>query len=171
MTAHKGYVYILSHPCMPGLLKIGSTDRPPERRARELSCGSAIPGAFVVEFEVFCTNPKEVEQAVHARLEADREHPKREFFRTKLGVAIDAVRSASKMLSTPTASVAPAAPSSRISVDVEFSYEFIEEISRAPRLSRGKTLRLQAILKLRHKGNRRTRCEASYRPAPSTRRR
>ena len=40
-----GYVYILSNPAMPGLLKIGYTERDVQERVKELS-NTGIPSPF-----------------------------------------------------------------------------------------------------------------------------
>jgi hypothetical protein len=58
-----GYVYILTNPAMPGLVKIGSTILTPDERARQLSSSTGVPRPFqVVAFEPF-----------HDELRAERE--------------------------------------------------------------------------------------------------
>ncbi|MBL4747578.1 MAG: GIY-YIG nuclease family protein [Magnetovibrio sp.] len=47
-----GFVYIMSNPSMPGLLKIGCTTRTPEERANELHQATGVPGKFTVEWSV-----------------------------------------------------------------------------------------------------------------------
>lgn len=44
----KGYVYVLSNPCMPGIVKIGKTTRSVEDRANELY-QTGVPEPFKVE--------------------------------------------------------------------------------------------------------------------------
>ena len=44
-----GFVYVLSHPLMPNLLKIGFTTRQVEERVAELSAATAVPGPFIIE--------------------------------------------------------------------------------------------------------------------------
>ena len=75
-----GYVYILSNPAMPGLLKIGRTVRSSEERARELSRSTSMPARFAVEYEVWSPQSSELERAVHARLAPLRHNTNREFF-------------------------------------------------------------------------------------------
>ncbi len=76
-----GHIYILSNRTMPGILKIGYTDRNPEDRARELYT-TATPTPFVVEFAVkLLGNTFEIEQRVHNHLQKYRVDKRREFFR------------------------------------------------------------------------------------------
>lgn len=87
-----GYVYILSNPSMPGLIKIGHTKRSPEERARELSRNTSIPLHFIVEFEIFSVDRIMLESIVHRTLEPYRINKKREFFEIALDEAIEIVR-------------------------------------------------------------------------------
>ena len=49
-----GYVYIMTNPAMPGLVKIGSTTLLPDERARQLSSSTGVPRPFqVVAFHPF----------------------------------------------------------------------------------------------------------------------
>jgi T5orf172 domain/Domain of unknown function (DUF4268) len=60
-----GYVYFMTNPAMPGLVKIGSTRGHPDERARQLSTGTAVARPFkAIAFEWF-------EDAVY--LHAERE--------------------------------------------------------------------------------------------------
>lgn len=61
----KGWVYVMTNPSMPGLIKVGFSMSDPELRARELG-HTGIPGAYLVEYEVLTGNPFQVEQAAHA---------------------------------------------------------------------------------------------------------
>ena len=45
----EGWVYCLSNPSMPGLLKIGMTLQTPEKRAKGLF-STGVAEAFVIEF-------------------------------------------------------------------------------------------------------------------------
>jgi hypothetical protein len=74
----EGYIYCLSNPSMPGLLKIGMTERTPEKRAEELfTTGVATP--FKVEFSRKVENARCTEKEVHKLLDNYRV-PNREFF-------------------------------------------------------------------------------------------
>ena len=57
------YIYVLTNPAMPGLVKIGRTDAAdPEERAKQLYT-TGVPVPFVVEFAGRVDDPQKVEQA------------------------------------------------------------------------------------------------------------
>lgn len=80
---------------MPGLLKIGRTERQPETRARELGT-TGVPSPFKIEFSILVSDSVATEAIVHSSLEASgcRAHKAREFFEVSLGEAIDAIHAA-----------------------------------------------------------------------------
>lgn len=81
-----GFVYVLSNPAMPGLVKVGYTTGDPERRAAELSSTTGVPSKFVVEwFLPIVGDPRAVEHRAHAKLASCRAG--KEFFRVDLGAA------------------------------------------------------------------------------------
>jgi hypothetical protein len=86
-----GYIYILSNPSMPGLHKIGKTQRPPGVRAQELSESTGVPINFVLEFEVAVSDCDAAEREIHARMATLRISPDREFFRIALHEAVRVV--------------------------------------------------------------------------------
>ena len=86
-----GYVYILSNPAHPGLLKIGFTTHSVESRAAELSSSTAVVAPFVVEYWHLSAAADDVERRVHERFKGQRENKKREFFRVVLDDAIDEI--------------------------------------------------------------------------------
>lgn len=70
---------------MPGLLKIGRTDREDvELRIKELSSASGVPTEFKLERSFKVKNSLEAEKLIHEQLKEFRISPKREFFRTDL---------------------------------------------------------------------------------------
>lgn len=85
----EGYVYILTNQAMPGLLKIGSTKRSPEERKRELSKPTGVPIEFNIEYEIFSSEMKQLEDYIHNILEQHRFNRAREFFEFDLFNAID----------------------------------------------------------------------------------
>lgn len=76
----KGYVYILSNPSMPGLVKIGRTIRSVDGRASELY-QTGVPTPFVVEHFVLSPNCVELEGDIHGMMPDLRVGVGREFFR------------------------------------------------------------------------------------------
>jgi hypothetical protein len=77
-----GYVYCMSNPAMPGLVKIGYTERVMSERIQEANQSTWVPQEFSVEFAKFVKEPNAKEQIVHRILSADRVNSKREFFKT-----------------------------------------------------------------------------------------
>jgi hypothetical protein len=79
-----GWIYILSNPSMPGLVKIGYSTKDPELRLRELD-GTGIPTPFEIIFWALVDEPYALEQSLHDHLDNHRVSQQREFF--KLNVA------------------------------------------------------------------------------------
>lgn len=86
--ANHGFVYILGNAAMPGILKIGMTDRSPYQRADELSASTAAPLEFKVLAICPCVDAKHFEAAIHEWLAESRVNPSREFFRLSLSDAV-----------------------------------------------------------------------------------
>lgn len=77
---NKGYVYILSNPYMPNILKIGKTKQTPKTRAKRLSQERGVIGEFEVEFQILVDDCDLVEALVHYELRDKRFNIDREFF-------------------------------------------------------------------------------------------
>jgi hypothetical protein len=92
-----GYVYVLSNLSMPGLLKIGRTDRRPETRAKELASSTGVPSEFKIEFSTLVSDSIAAERFVHQALEKKgcRHAQNREFFSAPLDEVIELVRQVS----------------------------------------------------------------------------
>lgn len=88
-----GFVYVLSNPAMPGLVKVGWTGKLTESRAKKLQT-TGVPVAFNVEFRALTSKPEAVEAAAHEILANFRISSGREFFQVTATVATDAVRTA-----------------------------------------------------------------------------
>ena len=88
-----GYVYILSNAGMPGLLKIGLTERMPQARAKELQT-TGVPHPFQLEFSVSVPDCQAAERQVHKLLEQNgvRATGDREFFALSIDMAIATVQ-------------------------------------------------------------------------------
>jgi hypothetical protein len=92
-TAGSGSLYVLSSPAMPGLLKIGYSDRPNvSGRLHELSDSAGIPQPFVLEFEQLVDRPAFYAGLVHKQLAKYRVASDKEFFRVDVQTAEKAIR-------------------------------------------------------------------------------
>ena len=85
----KGWVYVISNPGQPGLIKVGYSMKDPELRARKLD-GTASPYSHVVEYEVLVPEPRQVEQSAHKKLR--RHHANKEWFRCTPEEAVVAIK-------------------------------------------------------------------------------
>lgn len=86
----KGFVYVLSNPSMPGLVKIGFTVKVPTERAIELST-TGVPMPYEVEFYCLVEDPAALEARVHEALSPKRQSSDREFFRVDPSEAVRAI--------------------------------------------------------------------------------
>ena len=83
-----GLVYLLSNPAMPGLVKIGMTERKGVKsRMRELF-STGVPVPFECNYAGKVSNPKKVESALHQAFGPDLIKPKREFIEIEPDKAI-----------------------------------------------------------------------------------
>lgn len=85
----KGWVYIISNPAMPDLVKVGYSTKDPELRARELN-NTGAPHAYIVEYEMLIEDPFRLEQQTHKALTCFRED--REWFRCSCEEAIATIQ-------------------------------------------------------------------------------
>ena len=78
-----GFIYCMGNRVMPGIYKIGMTDRAPAQRCYELSSSTSVP----VPFEVLCfaqvEDPRTVEAEMHEHFAPFRVNGSREFFRLR----------------------------------------------------------------------------------------
>ena len=82
-----GYVYLLSNPAMPGVVKIGHTRGALKSRVDQLSSATGIPRPFEIEAVFMSEKPREEEQLIHQAL-SDCRAPGREFFAIPLNDAL-----------------------------------------------------------------------------------
>lgn len=75
----KGYVYVLTNPSMPGIVKIGKTTRTVQQRAEEL-WQTGVPTPFVIYGSVLAPNCHELESYAHSCFADRRVSFDREFF-------------------------------------------------------------------------------------------
>lgn len=90
-----GYVYVLSNPSMPGLVKIGFTERHPRSRAEELRT-SGVPTAFVLEHALRSSFARRIEAQAHRLMRDERVATDREFARLSPKAARDLVARAER---------------------------------------------------------------------------
>ena len=87
-----GWLYVISSPSLPGLVKIGCTRRlNPALRVRELS-SSSLPEPFHAHCFVFSDDCFELENNIHKYFNKERVNPDREFFRIEPKDAIDVLK-------------------------------------------------------------------------------
>lgn len=86
------WVYILSNPASPGLLKIGYTKKLPEERAKQISSATGVALPYKVEWAYQCFNSEMVEREVHHKLKAQRINNNKEFFQISLEEAKETIK-------------------------------------------------------------------------------
>jgi hypothetical protein len=80
--AHKGFIYVLSNPSMPGLIKVGSTSGPVANRVAQLNNPTSVPEPFRIEFVIpVYESLRAAERKAHTALDIYRCSKMREFFR------------------------------------------------------------------------------------------
>ena len=85
------WVYILSNPTTPNLLKIGYTKLDPDIRAKQISNATGVALPYKVEWAFKCFNGEQLEGEVHNYLREYRVNNNREFFEVELSEAKKAV--------------------------------------------------------------------------------
>ncbi len=91
-----GSVYVLANSAMPGLVKVGKTQRSATERAQELSNETGIPTPFIVVYEQLFEDCDVAEKYIHTVLDRTgiRESSNREFFRATPKEVIEALLTA-----------------------------------------------------------------------------
>lgn len=91
-----GFIYIMSNPAFPNLLKIGKSKKDPTTdRVNELN-QTGVPEPFKVEYYAFVEDEDYLEKAVYRKFASKRPNKNREFFRVDCVEAIDAIRQLSE---------------------------------------------------------------------------
>jgi len=85
-----GYIYILSNPSMPGIVKIGRSIHGGKKRAREIY-QTGVPTPFHLEWEMYVDDCIEMEALAHEVLDSHRVSGNREFFRVENYEAIQKI--------------------------------------------------------------------------------
>ena len=86
------YVYVLSNPAMPGLVKIGRTSQGDVDTRLSQLYTTGVPFPFKVEFACRVSNCDEVERALHVAFSPNRVNAKREFFQIEPAQAVAILR-------------------------------------------------------------------------------
>lgn len=76
-----GFVYVLGSEVMPGIYKVGRTDRSPTLRARELSGSTSVPVPFDLLYYAEVEDSVAAEADAHQFICRHRVNRSREFFR------------------------------------------------------------------------------------------
>ncbi|QTR46875.1 GIY-YIG nuclease family protein [Thiothrix litoralis] len=84
----KGWVYVISNKAMPGIIKVGYSNKDPKERAAEL--GTGAPHPYKVEYEILIDNPKQVEKLAHDMLAFV--NAGKEWFECDLSIALKAIK-------------------------------------------------------------------------------
>lgn len=87
----RGWVYIITNPAMPGLVKVGFSTKDPAIRAKELG-GTGVPFPYVVEYDALVRAPRHAEQKIHEKLAHKR--AAKEWFHCTVEEALVAIRAA-----------------------------------------------------------------------------
>lgn len=87
-----GWLYVISSPSLPGLVKLGATRRlNPTIRVKELS-SSSLPEPYHAHCFVFSDDCFELENNIHKYFDKERVNPDREFFRIEPKEVIDVLK-------------------------------------------------------------------------------
>lgn len=87
-----GWLYVISSPSLPGLVKLGVTRQlNPVMRIKQLS-SSSLPEPFHAHCFVFSDDCFELENNIHKYFDKERVNPDREFFRIEPKEAIDVLK-------------------------------------------------------------------------------
>ena len=81
------WVYVLTNPAIPNMVKIGYTKLDPLVRATKISRGTGVPLGFEVEWAYKCYKGERIEREVHMYFSKERVSKQREFFRVSLNDA------------------------------------------------------------------------------------
>jgi hypothetical protein len=85
-----GYVYVLSNPSMPGVVKIGRSIHGGYSRGRSLY-QTGVPAPYELEFEIYTKDHEWLEAQAHQSLRFNRTNPDREFFKCAPNEAIEEI--------------------------------------------------------------------------------
>ena len=93
----KGWIYIASMTNTVGVVKIGYTDRDPDKRVNEWGRSTGVPGKAEVQYAALVEDPQHVERAIHRSLSKVRE-PRGEWFRCDVSDAVASLKKHANVL-------------------------------------------------------------------------
>lgn len=85
----RGWIYVISNPAMPGLVKVGFSRQDPDGRAAQFA-QTGVPHPYVVEYDVLLVDPETAELEVHRALHERREA--KEWFRCSAEQVVTLIR-------------------------------------------------------------------------------
>lgn len=88
---YKGWIYVMTNPAMPDVIKIGKTSNDPEFRARQLR-ETGVPLPFEVRYSGWVSDYESVERELFRILSDYRISGDREFFSCDVATAVDEIR-------------------------------------------------------------------------------
>jgi hypothetical protein len=86
-----GFIYCLGSEAMPGIFKIGMTERAPSQRCSELTGATAAAIPFDLLFYGEVESPSVIEREIHSEFDLERVSENREFFRGTAAMYLDAL--------------------------------------------------------------------------------
>jgi hypothetical protein len=86
-----GHIYVLQNTSVPGVYKIGFTERSVADRVNEINSATGVISPWQIRDFWFTQNPYLVEQEIHHRLEEYRVEDNREGFAVNFMVARDVI--------------------------------------------------------------------------------
>jgi hypothetical protein len=87
----RGWVYIITNPAMPGLVKVGYSSKDPRLRASELN-STGLPHSYDLIYDALVQDPREIERTVHQALR--HSHEGKEWFRCSPMEAMSTIKRA-----------------------------------------------------------------------------
>ncbi len=79
-SGRTGFVYVVTNPHMPGLVKIGATRKHPLQRAKELGAGTGVPAEMRLDYFHDFVDCFAAESMTHDHFAHSRVNESREFF-------------------------------------------------------------------------------------------
>lgn len=121
-----GFVYVLGNRAMPGIYKVGYTERSPSLRCEELSRSTSVPCDFSLICYAEYSSARDREQEIHRELTRFRVSSNREFFKCDLFLITQLVVDHDLALSVCENEMAPF-----LYADSELYHEHMRESSEA----------------------------------------